>query len=181
MLSTYLRAHCLSYFPLSFFLSEKLLHCFACIIRRIIQIRGTSCGNKYSRSYTWPTTPFPKPLYQTSIVRTEQTRPLKKPLRVAQSNSRGTDCRNFAVASTIANSCWSLLQTGNNYSLFQEEVQLSSKVEQIAANSRDNIVPCYIKGFLRAYNATSEHIRLHKYLKGTCQKEALGSTLISIF
>lgn len=30
---------------------------------------------------------------------------LKKPSRVAQSNSRGTDCRNFVVASTAANFC----------------------------------------------------------------------------
>lgn len=61
-------------------------------------------------SYIEPTTPFTKLLCQVTIVRAEQSGPLKKPSRVAQSNSCGTDCRNFAVSSTAVNSCWSLLQ-----------------------------------------------------------------------
>lgn len=59
-------------------------------------------------SYIGPTAPpFTKALCQTAIVRAEQSVPLKKPSQVAQSNSRGTDCRNFVVVvSAAVDSCW---------------------------------------------------------------------------
>lgn len=64
---------------------------------------------------------FTKPLCQTDIVRVEQSEALKKPLRALQNNSRGTDCRNFAVASTAANSCWSRCCNGVQLQRYREE------------------------------------------------------------
>lgn len=86
-------------------------------------------------SYTETATPFTKRFCEMDIVFVEQSKALKKPLRVTQSNSCGIDCHNFAVVSTATNSCRALLQQGTIIVL-HVEVQGSLEVERITAFSR---------------------------------------------